>query len=171
MTLPALRTRRPATAASWDPFREIEDTWSRLGSLLGDVVGPEAVSVGPLAVAAAPIDIEETDDAYIIELELPGVRREDVSIDLSGNELQVTGEIKERERKGTLRRQTRKVGSFEHRIVLPEEVDPDSVDARLADGVLTIRLGKSRQRQPRRIEVTSGASGAGPGGTGGEAGR
>ncbi|WP_131764855.1 Hsp20/alpha crystallin family protein [Candidatus Protofrankia californiensis] len=157
MALPVRSVERPATMVRWDPFQEIEDAWTRMGSLLGDVVGRvEGRPVGPLAAAVAPIDIEETDDAFIVEIELPGVRREEVSIDLRGNELQVTGEIKERERTGVLRRQTRRMGRFEHHIVLPGEVDPDSVNAMLDDGVLAIRLAKTRETQPKHIEVTSG---------------
>jgi HSP20 family protein len=155
-----MRTERPGTMAGWDPFREIEDAWSHMGSLLGDVVGARGGRlVGPLAAAVVPVDIEETDDAFLVEIELPGVRREDVSIDLRDNELQVTGEIKERERKGVLRRQTRRVGKFEHRIILPGDVDVESVSATLADGVLTIRLAKARKSQPKHIEVTSGNGG------------
>ena len=160
MTLPVRRGEGLGTLARWDPFREIEDAWTRMGSLLDEVVGgAEGRPVGLLAAAVIPVDIEETDDAYIVELELPGVRGRDVSIDLQDNELRVTGEIKERERKGVLRRQTRRVGRFEHRIVLPGEVDPESVSASLDDGVLTIRLAKSRKSQPRHIEVTGGSGG------------
>jgi HSP20 family protein len=140
----------------WDPFREIEDAWNRMGSLLGDVVGgAEGRPFGVLPGRAAPVDVEETDDAFVVELDLPGVRREDVSIDLRDDELFVTGESRERERKGTLRRQTRRVGAFEHRIALPGEVDPDSVKATLNDGVLTIQLAKAKRSQPRHIEITA----------------
>ncbi|ABD11296.1 heat-shock protein Hsp20 [Frankia sp. CcI156] len=160
MAFPVRSSQRPAPVIRWDPFREIEDAWTRMGSLLDEVVGgAEGRPVGLLAAAVIPVDIEETDDAYIVELELPGVRGRDVSIDLQDNELRVTGEIKERERKGVLRRQTRRVGRFEHRIVLPGEVDPESVSASLDDGVLTIRLAKSRKSQPRHIEVTGGSGG------------
>ena len=58
-------------------------------------------------------DIVETDSAYIIEVELPGVRPEDVDVGLNGNELVVTGEVKERKRDGLFRRRTRRIGEFE----------------------------------------------------------
>ena len=58
----------------------------------------------------------ETDSAYVIEIELPGVRREDVDVNLNGNELVVTGEVKERKREGLFRRRTRRVGEFEERL-------------------------------------------------------
>jgi HSP20 family protein len=101
------------------------------------------------------VDIEEADDAYVVEADLPGVKRQDVNIELVGNELMVTGEIKERERKGALRRQTRRVGRFDYRIVLPDHVDDDKVEANLTDGVLTVRVPKAERAQRRKIEVKS----------------
>jgi HSP20 family protein len=142
--------------ARWDPFREIEDAWAKMGSLLGDVVtggAPEGRTFGTLANMITPVDIEETDDELIVEIDVPGVSKEDVVIDLQDNELIVSGEIRERERSGKLRRQTRRTGLFEHRVTLPGDVDPDSVRASLRDGVLTIRCAKQRATHPRRIEI------------------
>ena len=134
-----------------DPVREIEDLQDRMGQLMDGLFGlTPAVAV---RLPMAPADIEETDDAYVVELDLPGVKPGDVNVEVRENELRVSGEIKEKERKGILRRQTRRVGEFEHVIALPGEVDPDNVEATLSDGVLTVRLGKSQVRQPRRVEI------------------
>jgi HSP20 family protein len=65
----------------------------------------------------------------------------------------VTGERKERERVGLLRRRTRRVGEFRFEIVLPDDLDPDDVDAHLDQGVLTMRVGKEAAERRRRIEV------------------
>src|SRR6266542_3051605 len=94
-------------------------------------------------------------DLYVVEAELPGVKRDEVEIELLGNELAITGEIGQRERKGTLRRQARRTGRFEYRVTLPDQVDPDRIEANLAEGVLTIRVAKSERAQRRRIEVKS----------------
>ena len=104
---------------------------------------------------APPIDIEEQDDAYVIEAEVPGVKKDDVNIELISNELMVTGEIKEREREGILRKRTRRIGRFEYRVRLPEQVDPDSVEAKLKDGVLSVRVPKHEQAERRKIQVKS----------------
>jgi HSP20 family protein len=101
----------------------------------------------------APADIEETDDAYVVEFDMLGVQPGDIDIEVRENELRVSGESKEKERKGILRRQMRRVGQFEHVVALPGEVDPDKVEARLADGVLTVRLNKSQVRKPRHVEI------------------
>ncbi|ABD11544.1 molecular chaperone (small heat shock protein) [Frankia casuarinae] len=164
MTLPVRRGEGLGTLARWDPFREIEDAWTRMGNLLGDVIGGvEGRPARLLGGMVQPVDIEETEDAFVIDLDLPGVRREDISVDLRDNELFVTGEIKERERTGVLRRRSRPVGRFEHRIAVPGDIDPESVHATLADGVLTIRLAKAKRSQPKHIEISTGPEGQGTG--------
>jgi HSP20 family protein len=101
------------------------------------------------------VDIEELEDAYVVEAEVPGVKRDDVNIEVSGNELTISGEIKIREREGIIRRRTRRVGEFEFRVVLPNEVNAEAIDAKLNDGVLTVRIPKAEHAQRRRIEVKS----------------
>jgi HSP20 family protein len=101
------------------------------------------------------VDIEETDDAWVVEAEIPGVRRKDVNVEVHDSEVVITGEIKERERKGIIRRRTRRTGRFEFRVALPGGTDPSKVEAKTADGVLTVRIPKSEQTRPQRVEVTS----------------
>jgi HSP20 family protein len=137
-----------------DPLREIEDLQDRMGQLMEGLFGlvPSAIGV---RLPAAPADIEETDDEYIVELDVPGVDPTEINMEVRENELRVAGEIKQKERKGIMRRQMRRVGEFEHAIALPGEVDPNQVEATLHDGVLTVRLKKSQAHQPRRVEVKS----------------
>jgi HSP20 family protein len=150
------QSRRPSSpaVARWEPPREFEDLQMRLNQLmegaLTGVLSPDSVWV-PLA------DIEETEDAWVVEAELPGVNKKDINVDVRDSEVVVTGEIKEKERKGLLRRRTRPVGRFEYRVVLPGEVDADAIDASLDDGVLTIRIPKAEKARPRRIEIGSNA--------------
>jgi HSP20 family protein len=161
MSLPVRRTASPAPIADrWDPFRELDDLHTRMEQLMQGVWsgthGRDGDGNGAAAIWVPDVDIEETEDAWIVEAELPGVKREDVDIEVRGNELIVSGEIKERERVGILRRRTRRVGEFEYRVTLPSEVSSDEVDASLKDGVLTLRIPKPEQTRPRRIEVQSG---------------
>lgn len=150
MTMTVLPTRvRPARMMRRiDPFREMEDFYDRMSRLMQDVL-PEAMMPAALA------DIEETDDSFIVDIDMPGVKPEDVNLELRDSELRITGEIKDRERKGTLRRKARAVGEFEHEVMLPGEVNRDKVEAKLHDGVLTVTIGKAEASQPRRIEVKS----------------
>jgi HSP20 family protein len=101
-------------------------------------------------------DLEETEEAYLAEIELPGVKLEDLSVEVSGRRLTVTGERKERERIGILRRRTRTVGRFHYEVLLPGDVDEESVEASLHEGVLTVRIPKPERDRPRRIPVVQG---------------
>jgi HSP20 family protein len=130
----------------------VVDPLERVRSLLDQTLGEEIASMlTDVRAFSPPVDIEETDDAYVIEADLPGVKREDIDIELEGNELQVTGEIKQRE--GKFRRRTRRVGRFELRVALPDGVDGGAVDAKLDRGVLTVRVPKAEKAQRRKIDV------------------
>jgi HSP20 family protein len=90
-------------------------------------------------------DVIETESAYSVEVELPGVRREDVDVDLNGNELVVTGKVEERLRDGLFRHRTRHVGEFELHLTLPGRLREEDVEASLAYGVLKVYVPKARQ--------------------------
>jgi HSP20 family protein len=152
----AVQTPRRFTSspARWDPFRDLEELQARTAQLIGAALPAALAEDGGIWVP--PVDIEETDDEWIIEAEVPGVKREDVNVDLRDNELVITGDIKEKERKGILRRRTRRVGQFEFRVTLPGDADRDRVDADLHGGVLTVRIPKPERAEPRRIEITEG---------------
>src|ERR1700737_5405059 len=110
-----LSVKGSAGQAQWRPFREFENLYAEMDRLAQSVFGGLTGDGAGLAAA----DVVETDSAYVIEVELPGVRREDVDVELNGNELVVTGEVKERKREGLFRRRTRRVGEFEFRVTLP----------------------------------------------------
>ena len=155
MALTAVRRAPSQSVHRWDPFQELQ----ALHEQLNQVVGSALTGAGDGHLWTPLSDIEETDDAWIVEAELPGVKSEDVDIELRDSQLSITGEIKERERKGILRRRTRRVGRFEYRITLPGDADADDIDAALDDGVLTVRIPKSERTQPRKIEVAAGQRG------------
>ena len=147
MTLPV--RSRPRAVAGWDPFRELDELTQRVNSLWEANVNGDLHSWAPLA------DVEETDDAYVVEIDLPGVKRDEIDIQLTDRQLTVSGELKEKERTGVLRRRTRRVGQFHYSVTLPAEADADKVTAHLDDGVLTVRVPKPEQVKPRRIEISS----------------
>jgi HSP20 family protein len=153
MALPVRRRdAAPQPVTRWDPFRELEGLQDQLAQLM-----QRTTSNGDGRAPFVPlVDIEETEDAWIVEAELPGVKREDVNVELRGSELAISGEIKEREREGILRRRTRKTGEFDYHITLPGDADAEHIDAQLHDGILTVRVPKPEQERPRRIDVQSG---------------
>ena len=105
----------------------------------------------------ANLDIGETGDEIVVELDAPGVKREDIDITLSDHSLRVRGrrESHKEEKGKSFHRVERDYGEFERRVVLPCEVDAEKVDAALSNGVLTIKLPKSARarEKERKIEV------------------
>ena len=99
------------------------------------------------------VDIEEEDNAYLLDVDLPGVKPDDINIEVVNNELTINGEIKERERKGVVRRRTRRVGRFAYRVMLPNQVDTEKIEARFDSGVLNLRIPKAEKARRKRIEV------------------
>ena len=153
MAVPARRSQTvsPQPLRRWEPFREFEQLQEQMDRLMQSVLTPAGSGNGGAWIPQA--DIEETEDAWIIEAEVPGVDRRDVNVELRDSELIISGEIKEKERKGILRRQTRRTGQFEYRVTLPGPSDQEHIEASLHDGVLTVRVPKTETAKPRRIEV------------------
>lgn len=153
----ALAVRRtsssmPQPPQRWEPFQELEQLQEQMDRLMQGAWSP---GVGNGGVWMPLADIEETEDAWIVEAEVPGVDRKDVNVELRDSELIITGELKEKERKGILRRRTRRTGRFEYRVILPSEANADHIEANMHDGVLTVRVPKAERAKPHRIEVTA----------------
>jgi HSP20 family protein len=136
-----------------DPSREFEDIYDRMGQLMSLAFG--GLPAGALAEAPwVPLaDLSETDEAYVVQAELPGIRKDQIDIQMHDKELAISGEIKESEQ-GRKRRSSRRTGRFEYRAFLPGDVNPDGVKAELSDGILTVTVPKSEAAKPRRIEIT-----------------
>jgi HSP20 family protein len=148
---PARRSGRDLTFIN--PSREFEDIYHRMGHLMNIAFG----DIGSLRIADMPwspfADVSETNDAYLVQVELPGVRKDQVDVQLQDRELVISGEVKETER-GRRHRSSRRTGRYEYRTYLPGDVKSDNVSAELADGVLTVTVQKSEAAKPRRIEIT-----------------
>ena len=115
MALPATTERSEPT--TWDPYAEVRSVLSQFGRFpdsWGELALPSGHGFTPLAA-----DVEETDVAYVIEVELAGVEKKNIDVAVDGCRLTITGERKEKERVGILRRRTRSVGRFEYDIQLP----------------------------------------------------
>jgi HSP20 family protein len=162
-TLPA--RRRGQTPTLLDPTREFEDIYDRMGQLMNFAFSGLAPFGGLGTIAdvpwAPPADVTETDDAYMIHVELPGVRRDEINVEMRDREVIISGEVREEGDGGQRRRSSRRAGRFEYRAYLPGDINPEGVRAELADGVLTVMVPKSEAAKPRRIEVAEGESGAG----------
>lgn len=150
-------SRSSSLLRGWDPLREFDDLHDRFTQLVNSVFGTPAVSGRAFGLAWTPLaDVSETEDAHLIEVDLPGVKREDITVEALGSELVISGEFKQAERAGRLRSQTRRQGRFEFRATLPAQVNPEQISAELTDGVLRVQVPKTEAAKPHRIEVTGG---------------
>ncbi|WP_035608028.1 Hsp20/alpha crystallin family protein [Haloferula sp. BvORR071] len=141
----------------WDPFRELADVHGRLSSILGR--SPQNGTSNQGETPASPdwspvVDIAENDGGYLLKVEIPGVREDAVSVRMEGRSLSVQGERKP-EWSDDVRylRMERAYGAFSRVFQLPENVNPDSVEARFKHGVLEIHIAKSEASKPRVIEI------------------
>jgi HSP20 family protein len=95
-----------------------------------------------------PVDIDEADDAYVIAANVPGVLPEDVNIGAQKDEVHISGEIHETEGRSSVQRRARNTGSFDYRVTLPGDVDVESCEGDLENGVLRLRLPKRAAATP-----------------------
>jgi HSP20 family protein len=135
---------------AYSPFAEFDELWDRMVSrFFAQPMGwPDWAGSWTPAV-----DVEETADAWIFEVELPGARRDDVQVDVGDTELIISGTIDEREHSGVVRRRARRSGSFEYCATLPAGIDADQVDARFDNGLLTVRVPRPERAKTRRIKI------------------
>lgn len=104
--------------------------------------------------AAPAVNLWETPEALVAELELPGVTHEQLDIQVLGDELTIRGSRTEAQPEGAvLHRRERRTGEFARKLQLPFPVNGDQVQATLRDGILQIHLPKAREAMPRKIEV------------------
>lgn len=101
------------------------------------------------------VDVHEDDNAYLFHMDVPGMKKDDLQIDFHEGTLSVSGErtASERTENDTLVRVERRSGSFYRSFSLPKTVQPDAIEARYEDGVLTVVVPKAEESKPRRIAV------------------
>lgn len=137
----------------WDSFADLS-RFSR--QLERGAWAARSRPANPATPAFVPaVDVHEEAQALVLRAELPGVKREDLSIEVDGNLLTLKGERKLETREDAHRyhRVERVHGTFVRQFQLPKDVDASSIDAQLADGVLTVTLPKREQQAARKIEV------------------
>ena len=141
----------------WDPFRELEDMSNRLNRVFGRSLARTEPNTEMLTMAdwTPTADISETDTAYLIKAEIPGVNKENVKVSIQDGMLTIQGERKqEKEEKGKkFHRVERSYGSFMRSFRVPDDADESAVKAEFKDGMLNVTLPKSAKAKPKSIEV------------------
>jgi HSP20 family protein len=150
----------------WDPFREVVSLQSRLNSLFQNYGqndygrGPNAEEALAAAAFAPPVDIYEDDQKLVLKLEVPGVKQEDLDIQVEGRTLTVRGERKfsNEEKKENFHRVEHRYGTFERSFTLPSTVDAENVKATYDAGVLQLELPKKAEAKPHQIKIGVGSA-------------
>lgn len=149
----------------WDdrdlnPFREVPRAGENIDRFFDDVICPIATQYNPPHSTGRwnpDYEVEESETHYLLSFDLPGVAKEEMKIEVSDNQMIVSGVRREGRRSGEKRQVTEphgwKFGKFERHFTLPTTVDIETVEAALQDGVLRIAIPKSELVKKRTIEI------------------
>jgi HSP20 family protein len=136
--------------SAWSPLSNFRDQFNRLFD--GTLGGRQPESFGDWSPA---LDAFEDKDKYVVSLEVPGLKKEDINVVVHEGVLTVSGERKSEKdvKEGTVHRTERYYGKFSRSVTLPSVVKADQVAATYKDGVLTIEVPKAEEAKPKSIEV------------------
>ena len=139
----------------YDPFADALKLSDAMEQLLNESwVSPRRFFGSWNGTVSMPLDMYETDEAYVVTAFMPGVPSDKLDIQVQQNILSIHGEVSVEQPKGAhYLIQERGSGVFARSIRLPSQVDADKIAATLKDGVLTITLPKAESVKPRRITV------------------
>jgi len=146
-------TGRPWWGSGWNPFGEIDRIRQEMNRL------SDALTRGMLRESAAGVfplmNVTEDKDNYYVRTELPGIKADELEISVTEDSLSISGERKllAEHENATYHRREREAGKFSRMLTLPGQTDTSRVDARCADGILTIVLPRAEAAKPRQISV------------------
>jgi HSP20 family protein len=155
----------------WSPLSDLHHEFDRLFESWSDQASPVSrrPSAGEESTFFPACDVEEANEGYLVTLEVPGMKKDDIKIEVLDNQLVVSGErrqeTKRDEGKGGQWYSELRYGRFQRSFTLPAGIDPDKVEAHYQDGVLKLAVPKAEISKPKLIKIGSGAgSGATSGG-------
>ena len=140
----------------FDPFRELEALQQDVSRLFQETMGaPMRREAGAQRLWAPPVDVTEDDDQIVVRMDLPGIKKEDLDIDLTGDTLTIKGERKfeAEEKKGNYVRTERAYGTFQRSFTIGVPVKVGEVKASYKDGVLNVTIPKAEEVRPKKVDV------------------
>ena len=141
-----------------NPLTRYEPLAGQLDNLFNDFFRPAFVwdNRTTAEVGRLRVDVKETGEAYQVDAEIPGVKREDIHVEIEGNEVSIAAEVKqEKEAKDGERvlRTERFYGKVERRFALPQEIDEAKANAKFENGVLALTLPKKQTVAAKRLDI------------------
>jgi HSP20 family protein len=140
----------------WEPFRELAAIQSEMGRWMNQLAGAPTPGGNAQSSAWLPsVDVWETESELVLSFDLPGVKEDEISVEVDDGTLTVSGERRRTHEHSGERfyRYERRFGSFVRSVSLPAGVSEDSITASFRDGVLEVRVPKPEEQKPRRIQV------------------
>lgn len=138
----------------WDPWRDIEGLFDRYTKSMGwpQTRGQDVLATGDWTPR---VDIAETDQQFMIKVEVPEIKKEDVSVTVDNGVLTIRGERKQEkeEKNKKFHRLERHYGVFTRTFTLPDNVDETGIKASFKDGMLNIRIQKTEEKKTKAIEI------------------
>jgi HSP20 family protein len=155
--LPSLLHRESAPTL-WQPLTRLQRQVDRLFSDFMSPISDVESDLSSMTVFSPACDVTETDNSYQINFDIPGVKKDDVKVELRDNVLSVSGERKSDQEKKGRNRYLRECcyGAFERSFTLPSKVNASKVQAEFKDGSLQIEVPKTQASQAQRIEIREG---------------
>ena len=150
------------TMMRWDPFQDLrsaQDEMAQMSPMLAHALGLHTQQGSATATVWAPaLDISERKDAYLVTVELPGLKPEDLDITMEDGLLTIQGErqFTSESSEQQYHRVERRYGAFRRSITLPAHVTAEGIQASFEDGVLQILVPKAEEAKPKRIQVHPG---------------
>ena len=143
------------TFRTFRPFEELNRMRQQMDRIM-DAFGERGGIAAGAGVFPA-INLTEDDNFFYLRAELPGVKSEDLDIQATASNLTIAGERKLaiEDQGARYHRREREGGHFSRALTLPREIDADRIEARLVDGLLTVRLPKAASAKPKRISIAS----------------
>ena len=146
------------SVSRWDPFQDLQSFRDEMNRTFSRWFGREEGEEPPTRRWVPSLDVTESKEAYHVDVEVPGVRPEDINVTVDRGMLTIQGERRSEEEKTdrSYHRVERRYGSFRRSIGLPSDVDPSRVQATYDNGVLRLEVPKTAASPPKRIEVKHG---------------
>ena len=145
------------TLVKWDPFRDAEKLQNRINRMFEDSFGRTRDTDDETNMCAwrPPVDIYETENGIVLAAEVPGVGKENISVEVKDNILTLKGErmANQNIRGKNFYRQERCYGTFQRSFTLQQNIQPKLIKATFKDGVLKIEIPKPEEEQPKQISV------------------
>lgn len=152
-----IRWQRPILTP-WQSLGRLSDLRAEIDRLFDSPLAELAGSSGLLSGWTPALDVFEDNDSFIVTVELPGMKKEDIDVSLHEGSLSISGERKSdtKHEGAEVYRAERYVGRFHRTVTLPSPVAADKVKAQYKDGVLTVTLAKTEEAKPKQIDVAVG---------------